>query len=635
MAEKNSPDSSYDIVVAGGGTSGCLIAGRLAAAHPTLKILVLEAGPTTRDDPKHVRPGQYIRHLWPTSNTVRYHVGHTSEALGGRAPLVPCGQCLGGGSSVNFMMYTRASASDYDDWEQLYDNPGWGSKDLLPLLEKVETYQANPGAETHGTSGPLNVSRGGIYSNVGKQFLDVAKYMDPGRMLDEDADTNNLKKLNVYCRWNKWIDGVSGKRSDVPHHFIYNQSDNPNLHIVTGVHVKRVLFDEDRRPNTVEFQYNTAIRPDADSSQVHKVNATKQVVISAGAFGSPGILERSGIGAKEVLKENGVKAAFGSDFELAGVGENYRDHHLMFWPYNAAPEAETLDAIIRGEPDKVEEALKSWTEQGKGVFASNGIDSGIKFRPTERELEQIGPEFKERWNDHFADAPDKPAFLLVPTSLNFADPTLLPARNFYCMAFYSAYPMSIGHVHITSATDPAAPLDFRSGFLDDKADVQILSFAYKFSRELARRMPLFRGEVTAMHPKFPPGSKAAAIEDCEAALPLVFRGGENGHAGGDAEKEKGEWERIVYDEKDEEAVDAAVREYASTTWHSMGTCAMKPRSQNGVVDPRLNVYGTKGLKVADMSIAPSNVSSNTYTTALTIAEKAFLIIEEDLGLNKA
>lgn len=147
--------------------------------------------------------------------------------------------------------------------------------------------------------------------------------------------------------------------------------------------------------------------------------------------------------------------------------------------------------------------------------------------------------------------------------------------------------MSIGHVHITSATDPAAPLDFRSGFLDEyapssliplfplfrfpltycgycgnsKADVQILSFAYKFSRELARRMPLFRGEVTAMHPKFPPGSKAAAIEDCEGALPLVFRGGENGHAGGDTEKEKGEWERIVYDEKDEEAVDAAVREY--------------------------------------------------------------------------
>lgn len=116
------------------------------------------------------------------------------------------------------MMYTRASASDYDDWERLYANPGWGSKDLLPLLEKVcrlsrneaafpltstavqvETFQTKPGAETHGTSGPLNVSRGGIYSNVGKQFLDVAKHMDPGRMLDEEVDSNNLETLNVYC----------------------------------------------------------------------------------------------------------------------------------------------------------------------------------------------------------------------------------------------------------------------------------------------------------------------------------------------------------------------------------------------------------------------------------------------------
>lgn len=81
------------------------------------------------------------------------------------------------------------------------------------VLFQVETFQTNPGAERHGTSGPINVSRGGIYSNAGKQFLDVAKQMDPGRVLDEDADTNNLETVNVYC-----VRAQSGHSSNLPLH---------------------------------------------------------------------------------------------------------------------------------------------------------------------------------------------------------------------------------------------------------------------------------------------------------------------------------------------------------------------------------------------------------------------------------
>jgi alcohol oxidase len=145
------------------------------------------------------------------------------------------------------------------------------------------------------------------------------------------------------------------------------------------------------------------------------------------------------------------------------------------------------------------------------------------------------------------------------------------------------------------------------------ADVKTLTWGYKFSREIARRMPYFRGEPAARHPAFAPGSAAAIIPHAE------------GHIAFDTP-------RIEYSEEDERALETFARATISTTWHALGTCAMKPRKQGGVVDSRLNVYGVRGLKVADLSIGPCNVSANTYSTALVIGEKAAVIIAEELDI---
>ena len=123
-----------------GGTTACVTAGRLAKADPSPKILVLEAGPHTKDKIDHVQPGQFIRHIAPGSNTTTLHVGKPSDAVGGRNISVHTARCVGGGSAVNWLMYNRASASDYDDWEIEHDNPGWGSKEIIPLLQKVYRY---------------------------------------------------------------------------------------------------------------------------------------------------------------------------------------------------------------------------------------------------------------------------------------------------------------------------------------------------------------------------------------------------------------------------------------------------------------------------------------------------------------
>ncbi|OCH90856.1 alcohol oxidase [Obba rivulosa] len=597
-------DATYDIVIAGGGTAGCIIAGRLAAADPSLKILVLEAGPPTLDDVLHTQPARYLYHLRPDSTTVKFNVAKPSPHVAGRSIVVPCGQCLGGGSSVNFTMYTRAAASDYQDWETVHGNKGWGFNDLLPLLRKCETYQVAPGKETHGYEGPLKVSYGGLYSNIGKDFLDIAAQYDKTRGRTDDP--NSLLEINAYGRWQKWIDAKTGKRSDTAHHYVYNQSHQRNLHVKTGYLVKRVIFENNRAVG-VEYIPNVRFQPDA-SLEPLIARASKLVVLSAGTFGSPAILERSGIGAAAVLEQAGVAQRV----DLPGVGENYQDHQVIFAPFCASEESATLDGIVRSEPEEVEKWSAQWAQDGQGLMASNALDAGVKIRPSPEELKAVGPDFAPRWQEYFADAPDKPIMWLGPISVFTGDPSIAPARKYFGIGYFVEYPASIGHVHITSGEDVNAPADFDPAYLTGTGDLAIMNYGYKRAREFARRMPAYRGEFTPMHPAFPEGSTVV----CKmGAMPVAV----------DAPD-------LEYTPEEERAIEEYTRQFVGTAWHSLGTCAMKSRDKGGVVDPKLNVYGVEGLKVADLSVAPSNVSANTYSTAVLIGEKAAVTIAEELGL---
>ncbi|KAJ6541246.1 glucose-methanol-choline oxidoreductase, partial [Mycena vulgaris] len=136
------------------------VAIRLATAFPDLTILVLESGPTTKDKKEHIQPGQFLAHSAPLSKTMKFYTSTPSEHACGRSVIVPSARCIRGGSSVNFMIYNRPSASDFDDWENEFGNPGWGAKDMIPMLQKVKTYDNEPGKPTHGSSGPLKVSFG-------------------------------------------------------------------------------------------------------------------------------------------------------------------------------------------------------------------------------------------------------------------------------------------------------------------------------------------------------------------------------------------------------------------------------------------------------------------------------------------
>ncbi|KAG1802456.1 alcohol oxidase-like protein [Suillus subaureus] len=589
--------SEFDIVFAGGGTTACVVAGRLAAYDPSLRILILEAGQHTLNKPIHVQPSQYPFNQLPTSTTVTFNIGNPSPRLNGRVPIVPCGRCVGGGSCVNFMVYTRPPASDYDDWGV----SGWESESLIPLMKKLETYEVQPDLPTHGYNGPIKVSSGGYKMGISDEFIQVGTTYHKRQYAD---DTNDLETCNTYSPWRKYIDGTTGRRSDAAHHYIYNQAHNSNLQVWDGKRVKRIIF-EGKHAVGVEFTSDPVSCPDADQPS-SIVKASKLVVVSAGAFGSPTILERSGIGAEAILKRCGIEQLV----NLPGVGENYQDHNLVIVPYLAADDAVTMDALWRGE-SILEESLAQWNSSGKSLIAQNGLDSKIKWRPDDEELKAMNPAFQPRWKEFFQDRPDK----VVAIFTAFSGPlsSILPPRSYMSAGYYTLYPVSIGSVHVKVTEDGKEGMDFTTGFLDDPSDIAPLDFGYKKTREVFRRMASYRGEIAAGHPDFPEGSAAACRE---ASGPVDLNAPD-----------------IVYTAEDDEAINQFHRDIVQTAWHSLGTCAMKSEADQGVVDARLDVYGVSNLKVADMSIVPLNVGANTYSTALLIGERAAMIIAEDLGIN--
>jgi len=175
--------------------------------------------------------------------------------------------------------------------------------------------------------------------------------------------------------------------------------------------------------------------------------------------------------------------------------------------------------------------------------------------------------------------------------------------------------------------------------MNNKADFAPIRWSYKKTREIARRMDAFRGELTSHHPHFHPASEAATVDiDIQTAKKILPDGFTVGihmgtwHRPGEPYNVDKMHSDIKYTEEDDKAIDDWIADHVETTWHSLGTCAMKPREEGGVVDSRLNVYGTQNLKCVDLSICPDNLGTNTYSSALLVGEKGADLVAEDLGI---
>lgn len=262
---------------------------------------------------------------------------------------------------------------------------------------------------THGSDGPVNVSKGThICSRAEDAFVKAAGKLG----YSEAKDLQNLDANNEIERYYRYV-GPNGRRQDSAHRYLHpklQSGDYPNLHVLVEKQVVKILFDDNKRAVGVEYQTNpaTLANPEFLSTaytSLRTVKAKKMVVVSAGANATPGILERSGVGDPKVLQSAGVSVVE----ELPGVGKDYQDHHLSLWAYrtNLRPD-ETINGFQDGRFD-IDKAIKDANE----LLGTNGMDAQGKFRPTEKEVDALGPEFRKAWDRDFKDRPDRPLMILA------------------------------------------------------------------------------------------------------------------------------------------------------------------------------------------------------------------------------
>lgn len=208
------------------------------------------------------------------------------------------------------------------------------------------------------------------------------------------------------------------------------------------------------------------------------------VVISAGTMGSPSILERSGVGSPDVLQRVGVPLISA----VPGVGENYLDHHIMLYPYKTSLEPEdTMDSLLSGRLN-VGELLQN----GDPILSYNGVDVQCKLRPSDTDVDQMGPAFKTAWDNDFRDYPDKPMMIISLVACYPGDSSSVPAGQYMGIATFSVHPFSRGRLHISGpniADQPA--LD--AGFWADANEIDLKKhmWMYKKQREMVRRLDCF------------------------------------------------------------------------------------------------------------------------------------------------
>lgn len=468
------------------------------------------------------------------------------------------------------MSYLIAQAIDYDSWKV----DGWDTQSLMPYIKRLESYHptntASTPGDTHGHEGPINVSAG-PFSTKGPQDDLLAAAESLG--YPEIPDLQDFESVNGFSRWRRYV-GPDGTRQDAAHRFIHPlmaSGEHPNLHLLVETKVSRVVFDEQGCARGVECW------PRAGTTTTTKttIKAKRLVVVSAGALGTPSILERSGVGSGALLQKLGIPVVS----DLPGVGENYQDHHLMLYPYKSTLKAdETLDGLLRGD------TVAPTSGERNPMLGWNAIDLASKLRPTAAEAASLGPDFEAAWNRDFGPNPTKPLMFIAMVQTFLGNPATLKEQDgsqFFTLGTFSAYPYSRGSIHIASP-DLNDAASFDTGFLSHPADLAMHVWAYKKQRELGRRTNAYAGDLPFAHPNFPPGSEAATKEERGAKFNTV--------------EDRRSVEPIKYTKEDDAAIQDWIRSNVATTWHSLGTCKMAPREAGGVVDKELNVYGTKQLK---------------------------------------
>ncbi len=461
----------YDYVIVGAGTAGCVLAGRLSE-DPSIRVLLLEAG--GKDKSLNIKipaafPNQFHDEKldWDFSTEPEPYVDD-------RELYVPRGKGLGGSSSMNAMLYVRGRPLDYDGWEA-QGAPGWGYQDLLPLFNGAED-NVRGASEYHGAGGPLRIEEQRSPRHVSKRLLDASVAAGIPRI----DDYNGPEQDGV--SWFQ-VSQKNGKRFSSADGYLKPAADRPNLTVRTGVTVLGIELEGDR---AVGVRLASGRR-----GKQEVVRAEREVLLAAGAIGSPQLLLLSGIGDPDELRAAGVTPRH----ELAGVGRNLQDHPFvtLIW------EVSDTHSLATAESPKF---LAEWLLRKSGPLTST-VAEVVAFTRTRPGLPAADIQFHmgaAYFDDHGAEKYDGHCAVIGPVLVS---------------------PKSRGKVWLRSA-DPTAKPRILTNSLSEQDDVDSLVAGMELAREIMRQDPIKDVIVKEVKPGPSATTRQQLEDDLRRRLMLIY-----------------------------------------------------------------------------------------------------------------
>lgn len=347
----------FDYIIVGAGAAGCVLANRLSE-DPNNKVCLIEAGPA--DNSIFIKvPAGIIFMMRSLTRNWRYWT-EPQKALNNRKVFIPRGRTLGGSSAVNAMCYTRGHKWDFDHWESL-GNKGWGYDDVLPLFKRSEHYEAGAN-EFHGVGGPMNIADLQSPLEVSKAFVDAG--VEAGYPATDDLNNDKPEGVGLFKVFQK-----NGERFGAARGYLHPVLNRPNLTVMTGVTVNKVVFEGKRATGVEVVQKRKKLTIEG-----------AEIIVSGGAINSPKLLKLSGVGPKEELAKHGIPLVH----ELPGVGENLQDHPDIL-VVQKSKRSDTIAITPRVIFLKGPIALYNYIFNRTDILTSNVAESGgfIKSRPEE------------------------------------------------------------------------------------------------------------------------------------------------------------------------------------------------------------------------------------------------------------